>query len=112
MPSHAVVKDPNFPLRHTLITELKNNTKQLVEDVAQADVMVTRNGQTLCYMVNPAHYEAMVAALVEAGGLATQAFLAAKQQGEGGLEALDASYLAARQGRVASAAEVAQVFGT
>lgn len=112
MSAYKVVKDPGFPMKHTQITDLKNKTKQVTDEVAEADVMVIRNGETVCYMVNPAHYEAMVAAVMEAGVKATETFLKNYQERNGSLTRLDASYNAAQRGEFASADQVAQVFGS
>lgn len=111
MSSYTVVKDPTFPMKHTQITELKNNTKKVTDEVTDADVMVIRNGETVCYMVNPVHYEAMVAAVMEAGVKATETFIKNYQERSGGLTRLDASYNAAQRGEFASADAVAKVFG-
>lgn len=111
MSSRSVAKDPHFPLRHTLITELKSNPKRVLDEVQQADLMVTRNGETLCYMVSPAHYEALVAASQWASQQHTEAFLAARSQRPGGLAALDASYAAAQAGQFVADDEVAEAFG-
>lgn len=111
MGSHAIVKDPNFPMKHTQITELKNNTKKVTDEVSEADVMVIRNGETVCYMVGPEHYEAMVAAVMEAGVKSTETFLKNYEKRNGSLAPLDASYAAAKRGEVASADNVKRVFG-
>lgn len=109
---YTVVKDPSFPMKHSQITELKNNTKKVTDEVAEADVMVIRNGETVCYMVNPAHYEAMVAAVMEAGVKATETFLANHEKRQGSLARLDSSYNAALRGEFASDDEVSRVFGS
>lgn len=54
-----IVKDPDFPLQHVQITELKNTTK-MTEQVKESDILITRNGESVAYLVNPSHYEALV----------------------------------------------------
>jgi PHD/YefM family antitoxin component YafN of YafNO toxin-antitoxin module len=91
------------------ITDLKNTSK-VAETVRDADVVVTRNGETEFYMVNPHHFEALVEIAKEAGIRATETFMAnyAKRRGDG---ALAGSYAAALRGEFASKAEEDEVFG-
>ncbi|HEY9626097.1 MAG TPA: hypothetical protein V6C84_02240 [Coleofasciculaceae cyanobacterium] len=59
--NNSVIKDPAFPMRHAQVTELKNTAK--IADLAKdADVLITRNGETIAYLVNPGHYEALISA--------------------------------------------------
>lgn len=59
--SNTVVKDNKFPMKHAQVTELENTSK-IAEMVKEADILVTRNGQTIAYLVNPKHYEVLVKA--------------------------------------------------
>lgn len=106
---NLVVKDPNYPLRHAQITEFKNTSK--VVTIAQdADVLVTKNGETVFYMVNPQHFEALVEIAKEAGAQATEAFLANYSKRRGA-DALAQSYAAALRGEVAPEAAEDAIFG-
>ncbi|NJO43300.1 MAG: type II toxin-antitoxin system Phd/YefM family antitoxin [Cyanobacteria bacterium CRU_2_1] len=59
--NNSVIKDPTFPMRHTQVTELKNTAK--IADLAKdVDVLITRNGETIAYLVNPERYEALISA--------------------------------------------------
>ena len=108
--AHSVAKDPNFPMKHAQITDLKD-TKRIAEEVQEADIMVIRNGETVGYFVNPSHYEALVEAAAEAGVRTTERFLENYKQRHGSLDRLDGSYVAAKRGEFAGADEVARVFG-
>jgi PHD/YefM family antitoxin component YafN of YafNO toxin-antitoxin module len=48
-------------MRHAQVTELKN-TARIADLAKDADVLITRNGETIAYLVNPEHYEALVSA--------------------------------------------------
>jgi len=48
-------------MRHAQVTELKNTAK--IADFAQdADVLITRNGETISYLINPERYKALISA--------------------------------------------------
>lgn len=53
---NTVVKDPDFPMKPAQVTELKNTAK-IAEMAKGADVLVTRNGETVAYLINPDHYK-------------------------------------------------------
>lgn len=106
----SIAKDPNFPLKHAQITDLKD-TKKIAEEVQEADLVIIRNGETVGYLVNPAHYEALIEAAAEAGAKATEIFLKNHAKRHGNLERLDESYAAAKRGYWASEDEIADVFG-
>jgi PHD/YefM family antitoxin component YafN of YafNO toxin-antitoxin module len=108
--SQSIAKDPNFPLKHAQITELKD-TRKMAEAVKTADIVIIRNGETVGYLVNPAHYEALVEAAGQAGAKLTEAFLTNYEQRHGGLERLDAAYAAAKHGDFADDDDVNEVFG-
>jgi len=55
-----VIKDPNFPMQHVKITDLKNTVK-IAEMVQESDLLIIRNGETVAYMLTPEHYEALIA---------------------------------------------------
>ncbi len=59
--NNRVIKDPTFPMRHAQVTELKNTAK-IAELAKDADVLITRNGETIAYLVNPEHYEVLISA--------------------------------------------------
>jgi hypothetical protein len=98
-------------MRHAQITDLKN-TKKLAEEAREADVLVSWNGETVFYVVNPLHYEALVSAALEAGSRTTEAFLASYERRRGSLAGLDAAHAASVRGEWASADEEAGVFGS
>lgn len=106
----SIAKDPNFPLKHAQITDLKD-TKRIAEEVQGADIVIIRNGETVGYLVNPAHYEALIDAAGEAGVKATETFLQNYQKRHGDLKRLDASYAAGKRGEWATEGEVADTFG-
>ena len=54
-----IVKDPIFPLKQVRLIELKN-TAQILEMAKHADLLFTRNGETVAYLVSPEHYEVLV----------------------------------------------------
>ena len=105
----SIAKDPNYPLKHAQITELKD-TRKIAEAVRDSDIVIIRNGDTVGYLVNPDHYEALVAAAQEAGQRATETFLANRARRLGTLESLDTSYAAARRGEWASDEDVNRAF--
>ncbi|MEB3327801.1 MAG: hypothetical protein VKQ33_01070 [Candidatus Sericytochromatia bacterium] len=107
---HSVAKDPDFPLRHAQITDLKD-TKRIAEEVKEADIVVIRNGETVGYFVNPEHYEALVEAAAEADARVTKRFLENYAKRHGGLERLEATMSDALRGDFASADDVDRVFG-
>ncbi|MGB3515827.1 MAG: hypothetical protein WBA43_05180 [Elainellaceae cyanobacterium] len=58
--NNSVLKDLMFPMSHTQVTELKNTAK--IADLAKdTDVLITRNSETIAYLINPERYEAMIA---------------------------------------------------
>ena len=69
-----VVKDPNFPMQHVKITDLKNTVK-ITEMVKESDLLIIRNGETVAYMLTPEHYEALIANTKEACISAMETFL-------------------------------------
>ncbi|MGK7903807.1 MAG: hypothetical protein AB4352_20865 [Hormoscilla sp.] len=69
-----VVKDPNFPMQHVKITDLKNTAK-ITEMVKESDLLIIRNGETVAYMLTPEHYEALIANTREACISAMETFL-------------------------------------
>jgi PHD/YefM family antitoxin component YafN of YafNO toxin-antitoxin module len=108
--SQSIAKDPSFPLKHAQITDLKD-TRKMAEAVKTADIVIIRNGETVGYLVNPAHYEALVEAVGQAGAKLTEAFLKNYEQRHGTLERLDAAYEAVKRGEFADDGEVDEVFG-
>jgi prevent-host-death family protein len=109
--SNAVIKDPNFPMEHAQISDLKSKAPQLFERVRHADVMITRNGETLGYVVSPEHFQFLVDAVVEAGASATKTFLNNHAKRHGNLDRLDAAWQSAQRGEMASRDDEASVFG-
>lgn len=106
-----IAKDPDFPLQHVQITELKNTTK-MAEQVKESDILITRNGETVAYLVNPSHYEALVTHWNQTHTLTlAERFLRGYEQTHGTLERLDEAYAAAEQSEWATEDEVAEVFG-
>jgi PHD/YefM family antitoxin component YafN of YafNO toxin-antitoxin module len=90
--NNSVIKDPTFPMRHAQVTELKNTAK--IADLAKdADVLITRNGETIAYLVNPEHYEALISAWNELRVKVSQTVLSSYEQQHGGLPRLDAAIL-------------------
>ncbi len=69
-----VIKDPNFPMQHVKITDLKNTAK-ITEMVKESDLLIIRNGETVAYMLTPEHYEALIANTREACIGAIETFL-------------------------------------
>lgn len=110
MHRHSVAKDPNFPMKHAQITDLKD-TKRIAEEVQDADIMIIRNGETVGYFVNPAHYEALVEAATEMDARMEERFFKNYEKRHGSLDRLDEAYAAAKRGEVASDEEVSRVFG-
>lgn len=81
-------------MRHAQVTELKNTAK--IADLARdADVLIARNGETIAYLVNPEHYEAMISAWSELRVKVSQTVLSSHEQQPGGLQRLDAAIAAA-----------------
>ncbi len=107
---NTVVKDPDFPMKHAQVTELKNTAK-IAEMAKDADVLVTRNGETVAYLVNPDHYEALIANWLETRKAVTAAFLKSYSEQHGSLERLDEAIAASRRGEYATPEEEAKVFG-
>jgi len=107
--NNSVIKDPMFPMRHTQVTELKNTAK-IAELAKDADVLITRNGETIAYLVNPEHYEAMISAWNELRVKVSQTVLSSYEQQHGGLQRLDTAITAAQQGEWATPEEEAEVF--
>lgn len=84
-------------MRHAQVTELKNTAK--VADLAKdADVLITRNGETIAYLVNPEHYEALIAAWNELRIKVSQTVLSSYEQQHRGLKRLDEAIAAAQRG--------------
>ena len=84
-------------MRHAQVTELKNTAK--IADLAKdADVLITRNGETIAYLVNPEHYEALISAWNELRIKVSQTLLSSYEQQHGGLQRLDATIATAQQG--------------
>lgn len=107
--NNSVIKDPTFPMRHAQVTELKNTAK--IADLAKdADVLITRNGETIAYLVSPEHYEAMISAWNELRIKVSQTLISSYEEQHGGLQRLDAAIAAAQQGEWATPEEEAEVF--
>jgi PHD/YefM family antitoxin component YafN of YafNO toxin-antitoxin module len=107
--NNSVIKDSTFPMRHAQVTELKNTAK--IADLAKdADVLITRNGKTIAYLVNPEHYEAMISAWNALRIKVSQTVLSSYEQHHGGGQRLDAAIAAAQQGEWATPEEEAEVF--
>ncbi|MEH2185591.1 MAG: type II toxin-antitoxin system Phd/YefM family antitoxin [Nostoc sp.] len=82
--NNSVIKDPTFPMRHAQVTELKNTAK--IADLARdADVLITRNGETIAYLVSPEHYEAMISTWNELRVKVSQTLISSYEQQDGGL---------------------------
>ena len=82
--NNSVIKDPTFLMRHAQVTELKNTAK--IADLAKdADILITRNGETIAYLVNPERYEAMISAWNELGIKVSQTVLSSYEQENGQL---------------------------
>ena len=107
--NNSVIKDPTFPMRHAQVTELKNTAK--IADLAKdADVLITRNGETIAYLVNPEHYEVLISAWNELRVKVSQIVLSSYEQQHGGLQRLDEAIVAAQRGEWATPEEEAEVF--
>jgi hypothetical protein len=109
--TNRVVKDPNFPLEHVQITDFKSKAPQFFARAHQSDLLVTRGGETLGYVVSPEHYQFFVELVIAAGEQATTLFLDSVAQRHGGLGRLDSAVERARRGEIASAEQEAAVFG-
>jgi PHD/YefM family antitoxin component YafN of YafNO toxin-antitoxin module len=108
--NNSVIKDPTFPMRHAQVTELKNTAK--IADLAKdADVLITRNGETIAYLVNPEHYEALISAWNELRVKVSQTLISSYEQQHGDLQRLDAAIAAAQRGEWATPEEEAEVLG-
>lgn len=107
--NNRVIKDPTFPMRHAQVTELKNTTK-IAELAKDADVLITRNGETIAYLVNPEHYEALVSAWNELRIKTSQAVLSSYEQQHGSLQRLDEAIAASQRREWATPEEEAEVF--
>jgi PHD/YefM family antitoxin component YafN of YafNO toxin-antitoxin module len=109
--NNSVIKDPTFPMRHTQVTELKNTAK--IADLAKdADVLITRNGETIAYLVNPDHYEAMISAWNELRMKVSQSVLSSYEQQHGDLQRLDEAIASAQGGEWATPEEEGTVFNS
>jgi len=107
--NNSVIKDPTFPMRHAQVTKLKNTAK--IADLAKdAVVLITRNGETIAYLVNPEHYEAMISAWNERRIKVSQTVLSSYEQQHGGLQRLDGVILSAQREEWATTEEEAEVF--
>ena len=96
-------------MRHVQVTELKNTAK--IADLAKdADVLITRNGETIAYLVNPEHYEAMISAWNTLRVKISQTVLSSYEQQYGGLQRLNEAIATAQQGEWATPEEEAKVF--
>ena len=96
-------------MRHAQVTELKNTAK--IADLAKdADVLITRNGETIAYLVNPEHYEAMISAWNELRIKVSQTLISSYEQQHRGLQRLDAAIAVAQRGEWATPEEEAEVF--
>lgn len=109
--TNAVIKDPNFPMEHAQISDLKSNAPKLLERLRRADLMITRNGETLGYVVSPEHFQFLVDAVIEAGASTTKTFMDRYTERHGSLDRLDGAWQASLNGEVASPDEEARVFG-
>lgn len=107
--NNSVIKDPTFPMRHAQVTELKNTAK--IADLAKdADVLITRNGETIAYLVNPEHYEALISAWSELRIKVSQTVLSSYEQQHGSLQRLDEAIFTAQRGEWATPEEEAEIF--
>ena len=106
-----IVKDPDFPLQQLQIERLKD-ASEIAQQVKESDLLITDNGEAVAYIVNPAHYRALVDRL-HGDNTATIAerFLEGYAREHGSLERLDRAYGAAKRGEWASSDEVESVFG-
>ena len=107
---NKIVKDPTFPMKHVQVTDLKN-TVRIAEMAKDADVLVTRNGETVAYLVSPEHYEALVDRDRQNRAAVTAAFLESYKAQHGSLDRLDEAVAASRRGSWATPEEEAEVFG-
>jgi PHD/YefM family antitoxin component YafN of YafNO toxin-antitoxin module len=107
--NNSVAKDPIFPMRHAQVTELKNTAK-IGELVKDADVLITRNGETIAYLVNPEHYEAMISVWNEFCIKVSQTVLSSYEQQHGSLQRLDQAIASVHRGEWATPEEEAEVF--
>ena len=106
--NNSAIKDPTFPMRHAQVTELKNTAK--IADLAKdADVLITRNGETIAYLVNPEHYEALILAWNELRIKVSQTVLSSYEQ-QHGMQRLDEAIAAVQRGEWATPEEEAEVF--
>lgn len=106
-----VAKASDFPLKHIATSELKN-TEQIAEQVKESDIILTHNGETVAYLVNPTHYEALVNHWNQTNSSTLgERFLRGYAETHGSLEKLDIAYAAAERGEWASDDEVTDVFG-
>ena len=107
--NNTVIKDPVFPMRHAQVTELKNTAK-IGELVKDADILITRNGETVAYLVNPEHYEAMISAWNELRIKISQSVLSSYEQQHGSLQRLDEAISSAHRGEWVTPAQESEVF--
>ena len=96
-----ICKDPNFPMQHLRITELKNTTK-IIEMVQQSDLLITRNGETVAYLLTPEHYEALIARAQGTCASATETFLKNYQRRQGNIHRLAEEVTTSMQGKRAT----------
>jgi PHD/YefM family antitoxin component YafN of YafNO toxin-antitoxin module len=106
-----IVKDPDFPLQQLQIDRLKD-ASELAQQVKESDLLITDNGEAVAYIVNPAHYRALVDRLHEDNtATIAERFIEGYAREHDGLERLDRAYGAAQRGEWASSDEVESVFG-
>lgn len=59
-----LVKDRDFPLQHLSISQFKD-ANNIAQQVQESDILLSDNGETVAYIVSPAHYQALVDRLQE-----------------------------------------------
>lgn len=65
--------------------------------VQQSDLLITRNGETVAYMLTPEHYEALIARAQGTCARATETFLKNYQQRQGNIHRLAAEVTTSMQ---------------
>ena len=94
---------------HAQVIELKNTVK-IVDLAKDVHVIITRTGETIAYLVNSEHFEALILAWNELRVKVNQIVLSSYEQHHGGLQRLDEAIVAAQGGEWATPEEEAGVF--
>jgi len=106
-----LVKDRDFPLQHLPISQFKD-ANNIAQQVKESDILISDNGETVAYIVSPAHYQALVDSLHQTStATIAERFLEGYAMTHGGLERLARAVEAAKRGEWASSDEVESVFG-